>query len=243
MQKLFWFVVCMVCISAPMVAQEEAENEDTPRTKSIARDRITLEFVHNNWIWDAGQPDDIEQKWHSRGINFFYTYDIPVANSKNISIAPGIGITNTNVFTTARLGFDTLNNIVSTTLTAFDESITVNKNKISTTHLNIPLELRLRTNPNKSNKTWKLGLGLRLGYLLEAKNKYKGSDIINNTSREIFFKEKDLFNFNRLKYSGTVRIGYGSFNIFGEYSLATLLQTDRGPKIYPFSVGITFNSL
>ncbi len=240
MKKLFW-LLAFVWISLPLMAQEEAE--PTKKINNISRDRITVEFVHNNWIWDAGQPNDIEQKWHSRGINFLYTYDIPIANSKNISIAPGLGITNSNVFTNARLGYDSLDNVVNTTLTAFDESLTVNKNKISTTHLVVPLEIRLRTNPNKSNKTWKLGLGVRVGYLLEAKNKYKGSDIIDNTSREIFIKQKDLFNFNRLKYAGTVRIGYGSFNIFGEYSLATLLQKNKGPKIYPISVGITFNSL
>lgn len=239
MKKLFWFIVC-AWISLPLMAQEEVEPTEKP--KNIARDRITMEFVHNNWIWDT-QPNDIEMKWHSRGINFLYTYDIPIANSNNISIAPGLGITNSNVFNNVRLGYDTLENVVNTTMTAFDESLTVNKNKISTTHLVIPLELRLRTNPNKSNKTWKLGLGLRVGYLIEAKQKYKGSDIIDNTSREIFFKNKALFNFNRFKYAGTVRIGYGSFNIFGEYSLATLLQKNTGPEIYPISVGITFNSL
>ncbi|MEZ4883476.1 MAG: outer membrane beta-barrel protein [Chitinophagales bacterium] len=239
MKKIFWFVVC-VWMSMPLMAQQE--EDPTPNPKAITRDRITIEFVHSNWIWDT-QPTTVETKWHSRGINFLYTYDIPIANSKNISVAPGLGITNSNVFSNVRLGYDTLDNVVSTTMTAFAENLTVNKNKISTTHLVIPLELRLRTNPNKSNKTWKLGLGVRVGYLLEAKHKYKGSDIIDNTSREIFIKQKDLYNFNRLKYAGTVRIGYGSFNLIGEYSLATLLQKNKGPKIYPISVGITFNSL
>lgn len=239
MKKIFWFIVC-VWMSLPLLAQQE--EEPAPKQKKITRDRITLEFVHNNWIWDQ-KPDGIESRWLSRGINFLYTYDIQVANSNNFSIAPGIGITNANVFTNAQLGFDTLDNIVNTTFTPFSEDLTVNKNKIGTTHLIVPVEFRLRTNPNKSNKTWKLGLGFRVGYLLEAKNKYKGSDILEGTSREISFKEKNLFNFNRFKYSGTVRIGYGSFNIFGEYSLATLLQQNRGPKIYPISIGITFNSL
>ncbi|MGB0930401.1 MAG: outer membrane beta-barrel protein, partial [Chitinophagales bacterium] len=169
MKKLFWFIVC-AWISLPLMAQDEVEPTEKP--KNIARDRITMEFVHNNWIWDT-QPNDVEKKWHSRGINFFYTYDIPIANSKNISVAPGLGITNSNVFSNVQLGYDTLENVVNTTMTAFNESLTVNKNKISTTHVVIPLELRLRTNPNKSNKTWKLGLGVRLGYLIEAKQKYK----------------------------------------------------------------------
>ncbi len=238
MKKIFWLIVC-VWMSLPLLAQEE---DPATEQRNVTRDRITLEFVHNNWIWDQ-KPDGVETKWHSRGINFLYTYDIQIANSNNISIAPGIGISNANIFTNARLGFDTLENIVNTSLTAFAEDLTVNKNKIGTTHLIVPIELRLRTNPNKSNKTWKLGLGVRVGYLLEAKNKYKGSDVFQNTSREISFKEKGLFNFNRFKYAGTLRIGYGSFNLFGEYSLATLLQKNRGPEIHPISIGITFNSL
>ena len=238
MKKLFWFIVC-VWMSVPLLAQEE---EPAPKQKEITRDRLSLEFVHNNWIWDE-KPTGIESKWHSRGLNFLYTYDIAIGNSKNISVAPGIGLTNSNVFTNASLSYDTLENAVNTSMAPFSESVTISKNKISTTHLIIPIELRLRSNPNNSNKTWKLGLGVRVGYLMEAKQKFKGSDILFNTSREISFKEKNLYNFNRFKYSGTLRIGYGSFNLIGEYSLATLLQKNKGPKIYPLSIGITFNSL
>ena len=39
----------------------------------------------------------------------------------------------------------------------------------------------------------------------------------------------------------TARIGWGWVNVFATYSLTTLFKTDRGPELYPFSVGLTIS--
>ncbi len=55
-------------------------------------------------------------------------------------------------------------------------------------------------------------------------------------------KTRDDFHLNPLKYEATVRVGWGSLTIYGTYTLSELFQKNRGPELYPFSVGIALGT-
>jgi hypothetical protein len=219
-----------------------------PKMKS--RDRLIIELTHDNWL---NKPDYIETKWFSRGFNAFVMWDVPLVKSGIISVAPGLGISNTNVFSNvliqSSLSDDSTHfNVIPTsvpnlTTTVENDSVALkySKNKLTVSSIDIPLELRFRTNPSKG-KPFKLAIGARVGYVINAHTKYKGEDYRDGSQREVTLKEAPAININRLKYGVTGRIGYGNFNIFGYYSLSKLFNTSLAPEITPISVGISFNS-
>jgi hypothetical protein len=56
-------------------------------------------------------------------------------------------------------------------------------------------------------------------------------------------KEKRNFNINPFKYDLTGRIGFGDFCIFVNYSMTSLFKIDKGPELYPLTVGISFPNI
>jgi len=236
-------ILLLLLLSIPMLAQDLAAPADTLKSKkqNTSRDRLIFELSYDYW---ANKPNDISLKWYNRGIGTFVMYDFALYDD-NISVAPGVGISSNNYYHDAYISTDTSNNTVllpipSTTTSGRD--VTYTRNKLSTTYVEIPVEIRFRTNPDKFNKQFKLALGIRAGYCLNAHSKYKGTDFISDGIRDIFRKELDLPNINQYRYGATVRIGYANFNLYGYYSLSTLFDTNKGPGIQPFSVGISFNS-
>ncbi len=252
---LLAFAVALHAQPAPKSSTSEpAKDGKTINARSLpkvkSRDRLIIELTHDNWL---NKPAYIETKWFSRGFNAFMMWDVPLTKNGTISVAPGFGISNTNVFTNvliqrSALDGSTYFNIIpdyvlnETTPNDLTDSVRLeySKSKLAVSSLDIPLELRFRTNPHKG-KPFKLALGARIGYVVNAHTKYKGDDYRDGSDRSVTLKESVL-NINRFKYGVTARIGYGNFNIFGFYSLSKLFNTSLAPEITPISVGISFNS-
>lgn len=124
---------------------------------------------------------------------------------------------------------------VNDSLVAFqDSSISLNKNKFRTTWVNVPLLLEFNTSKDPS-KSFHISAGLVGGFNLESmyKQKYKlDGDRFKNSS-------KNNFNVEPIRLEGMVRIGYGSFTLFSSLQLNELFEKDKGPELYPFTVGIS----
>ncbi len=249
MKKLF-LLLALLGFTATTFAQEKSDSLEA-KQQIDTRDRLVFELVHNNW---HNKPEDVAIKWYNRGVNALVLYDFPLlGKNNNVSAAPGFGISNSNIYSDSYISTDTagvsfFQNLPATILAIDHNNDTtsienvVRRNKLSTTYLSVPLELRFRTNPDKFGKSWKLALGARVGYCLDAHTNYKGGDFLFNTSNEIHIKDKALPNIPKWRYGVTARLGYSNFNVFGHYSLSTLFDKDQGPGIHPFSVGISFNS-
>jgi hypothetical protein len=52
-------------------------------------------------------------------------------------------------------------------------------------------------------------------------------------------KFKDVPNIEKLRYGVTARVGWKFINLMGFYSLTDLFTKDKGPEIYPISIGIS----
>jgi hypothetical protein len=110
------------------------------------------------------------------------------------------------------------------------------KNKLTTNFINVPLLLEFNTSDNPS-KSLHLAAGLVGGYLYRAHTKQKFEEG-GETHRR---KQSDSFNLSSFRYSATVRLGYGKFNIFANYALSEMFREGSGPEIHPYSVGISLN--
>ena len=223
-------LILVTFLSANLFAQDD--NNNTPGGK----DRLVMELNWNTWL---DNPDSIDLKWYSRGINFYFMYDLPFGTS-NFSIAPGIGIGVDNVYHDGRFTYN--DSIVS--FVKLPDSLDYSKNKLTTTYVDIPLELRFRSNPDGKNNSFKAGIGIKAGMLLSSHTKYVGEgNSFGTFQEEIKIKEKKVPELARFRYGLTARIGYGPFNLQAFYGLSELFEEGLGPTMKPLSIGISFNGL
>lgn len=198
---------------------------------SGSRDRIVLEYTFDQWQHDINL---LKVRWYSRGFNAYFMYDILLGKQKRFSVAPGIGVGTSSIFTNSALHKDT----TGTWLLPRTDSY--KKNKIGLTYLDIPLEWRYRSKPNHRNNSFKIAIGVKAGLLVDGKTKVKQK----NTDGDMkVYKEKRYEDFNRFRYGVTLRVGYGPFSIIGFYSLSKVFEKGKGNDITPYSIGIALNGL
>jgi len=223
--------------SQPTTKAKSANSMDGQYGVNIAdsRDRLIFEIGHANWA----MAPNAKIKWYSRAVNFYFMYDVKLNKGANVSIAPGIGI-GTNVVG-HNVNFET-NDEGTTFFSTIGDSLTYTRNNLSTNFFDIPLELRFRTNPDKFSRRWKAALGFKGGYLFNGHSKFRGEDT-TGVLPEVKVKNFTIENLNNLRYGYTVRLGYGNFNLVGFYSASPLFQLDKGPGVFPYYIGFSFNSL
>lgn len=221
--------------------QREANiNMGEKRYEKISKDRLAVDFLMCNWIHDktSARENGLSTKWFSRGINVYFMWDFRIKKSL-FSIAPGLGFSSSNIYSRHNLVKDTVNGGLMFTPIGDDILDKVKVNKVSLNFIEIPVELRIRTRPDKFNNMWKFNVGFKAGIRIDAHTKMR----IKYDDGAKVFKEKIYPDFSLLRLGPTLRIGYSSFNIYGFYSVLGAFKTDRGPKVNEWNVGISFNGL
>lgn len=222
-------------VEATSTPTAEKTEEFTEFKKNInkAKDRLVLDFTYDMAL---NLPDSIKMKGFSRGFNIYFTYDIVLGKSR-FSVAPGLGIGTNNYFHNYSISSDSL----GTYFNKIGDDIDVKKTKLALTYVDIPVELRFRSVPNKKGTSWKLAAGFKAGMMIQNKWKYKGEDFSNN-GQDIKFKTYNIENVNKFRYGVMMRGGYGIWNVFAYYSLSDVFN-DKGPRLTPLSIGISINGL
>jgi hypothetical protein len=192
---------------------------------TIRRVSVGAEIYQDFWMnWPKGM--------NVRAINLggggFIMYNVPFGDSPvSFSIGAGLGVHNLYSNTT-------INDIHADTIafTRIPDSIDYKKSKLSLTYLDFPMELRLVTKDK-----FRFAVGIKLGYLLDAKTKYKGDDIYGQEST---IKQKEVEHVDKLRFGPTIRFGYNWFQVVGFFSVSQVFEKGLGPELYPISVGFTF---
>lgn len=109
----------------------------------------------------------------------------------------------------------------------------LDKNKLKTTFINVPLLLAFNTSNNR-NKAFHFAAGVIVGYDVWTRTKQEFNIGSEKHNRRI----SESYNINPFRYSATARVGYGNFNVYASYALNSLFKTGTGPELYPFTVGI-----
>jgi len=184
-------------------------------------------------------PDSVNMGGLSRSANVYLCYDFPLKN-RNMSFAIGAGIGSSNYF------FKNQKVVISDTSTqilfqeSFDTATNRRKFKYSTTYLEAPIELRYFSNKNNRNKGFKAAIGMKAGALINTHTKdkylYNNKPIISKVDTRRYIES--------LRMSGTVRIGWGNFSIYGQYALNNFFRAGNGPAgVVPASIGICLSGL
>jgi len=224
--------VIIVCL-AFLTFQGFSQSIDESTRKKFS---IVVDIFNDFWV---GVPDSINNRFFNQGTNISGLYDYRIGKS-NYSFAFGAGIGAHNFFSNAFVYTDTAtNNTVLRPISSVYPGTGYNKNKISFTYLDIPIEFRLRT-----KKEIRASVGFKFGFLIDSHTKYKGDNYLNNTplylaKDDLKIKVKDVRNIETFRYGVTARFGWKYLNITGFYSLTDLFKKGEGTEMYPISVGIS----
>ncbi|WP_163715295.1 outer membrane beta-barrel protein [Mangrovibacterium lignilyticum] len=110
------------------------------------------------------------------------------------------------------------------------------KSKFASVYLTAPLLIEFQVPIGHYDNRIYFSTGVITSLRLDTHTKVKYSE--GNQRKKI--KETDDFYLRDFRFSGTVRMGYRWINLFATYDLQPLFKDNRGPELYPFSVGLAF---
>lgn len=207
----------ILVLLAPATAQKIVET--TVKRFSVGTDIFTD-------IW-MNKPEGVKVRTINQGANVFGMYNFPFGESK-VSFALGIGMGFNNLYTDSRINDIKADTIV---FTPIPDSLDYKKSKLGLSYIDIPFELRIKT-----DKKFRASVGFKVGYLVDAKTKYKGE---RPEGGNVIEKEKQVNQLEKWRYGPIIRVGYSWIHVMAYYSLSEIFQGGRGPELYPISVGIT----
>jgi|JI10StandDraft_1071094.scaffolds.fasta_scaffold183949_2 hypothetical protein len=217
------------------IQQLKAQDSDSKKSNFSApsRDYVMLQLGYEGW---SGAPDSIKLGGIGRAINAYLCYDFPLAKS-NFSFAAGAGIAVSNVY----LKNQVINlTDTSTQILFMPETVDYKKYKMSTAYLEVPFELRFFANKENRNKGFKASIGLKVGALVSSHT--KGKRTFNN--KPVIEKVSTKRYLETVRYAGTLRLGYGNFSVYGQYSIGNLFKVNNGPEnVRPYQIGICITGL
>ncbi len=258
MKKILFTIVCVISImvvhsqtipanpatDSAVVSSQIATEKKNPKKIDLSNrsnDHFMFQYGLDKW---AGTNDSISPKGFSRFFNAYIMLDKPFKTNAKLSVGLGLGIGSSNIFFN-KTYVDVKSTSSALPFTNVDSVNHFKKFKLSTIFLEAPVELRYSSNPENSNKSVKVALGVKVGTLLKAYT--KGKTLQNSSGGTInsyIEKESSKKFFNSTRLAGTFRIGYGIFGLYGAYQITSLLKTGVGPDtVRPYSIGIYISGL
>ncbi len=111
----------------------------------------------------------------------------------------------------------------------------ITKSRLHTSYITVPLLLEFQIPTSRRGRIYLSGGILGSAKLWSnTKIKYK---VAGEKSKE---KTRGDFNLSPFRYGFTVRAGYKNFGLYANYMMTSLFKPNRGPELYPFSMGLAF---
>ncbi len=142
----------------------------------------------------------------------------------------------------------------STLLGYYNSGARFEKYKLVINHLVVPIIFEYQTHALRAVNDFHIGVGVVLGlrYASHTKRKFdernKEYDLIDPITGKVVMtattpdqrvgKVHDDFHLAPFKADATFTIGWGYVNLFGTYSLSEMFRKNRGPELYPYTIGI-----
>jgi len=112
----------------------------------------------------------------------------------------------------------------------------VEKSKLHTTYLTLPLLLEFQIPAGRNNHRIHISAGAIGGVKLWSPTKVVYKD--QNGNKEKNKVKGNDYNLSPLRYGVTARIGYRALNVYANLNLTPLFEKNKGPELYPFSIGL-----
>ena len=219
--KKILFTLVAVILSTSAFAQLIANKTDK---------KVTMGFdIFNDF--QLKPSDNWDARMFSQGFSCASTYNFPLGESKKHTVSMGVGYTGHNYFSYSRI----LNPYTTDTLqiAQYRDVDGFKRYKVNCNYIDIPMELRFRI-----KDAWKIGVGFKIGLLVNAKTKFVGN---NEDDQRIHEKYTYINNVERYSYAATLRVGYKWVSVYSAIQLAPVFtQGKNAPSFLPVSVGLSF---
>lgn len=232
MKKLF-FTLGLMAVSYGVFAQD-AKNAVANTAMGAATHSKDFLVIQLGYVGLTGTGASNINTGFNRQFNIAFMYDIPLQKT-NFSLAAGLGIGSDHY----HLKDQSLDLRNASTTPSFQNTDAYSKFKLATTYLEIPLELRYRQVPENANKGFKVGLGVKIGNLVNAHT--RSVSTVNGS--KLIEKEASKRLFNTWRFAGTARIGYGNFALYGTYTLNSMFKDNGTYDVKPYSIGLMISGL
>lgn len=131
-----------------------------------------------------------------------------------------------------------LNEIGQSWFPVMPDDASITKSKLTVLWLTVPLMLEIQIPDGRSNYNgFYLAGGVEGSLRLRSHTKV----IYHSNNTRLKRKNKNDFDLNGLQYSFIARAGYRNIGIFGSYTPQSMFKTNKGPELYPFTIGLSFN--
>lgn len=114
-------------------------------------------------------------------------------------------------------------------------AMNIEKTKLSASYLTVPLLLEFQTPHISRNRRVHLSAGVIGGIKLGSHTKV----VYRDSGKKNKDKVKDDFYLSPFRYGVSFRAGYRHLNVFANYYLTPLFENNKGPELYPFSIGFS----
>lgn len=114
----------------------------------------------------------------------------------------------------------------------------VKKNKITTSFINFPLLFEFQVPAGQVDHRLFLSAGGYCGFRLGGHTKMVYDA---DGSRKKDKSGKDI-NLNPVQYGAMVRVGYRFIKLYATYNFSTFYSDNKGPELYPYTIGLTLLS-
>lgn len=239
MKKILLFSLFALCAGTLMAQDEPKKKKDPIDMSNRANDHFLLQIGYTGW---SGKPDTINTSGFSKSLNMYFMFDFPFKTNPKLSMAFGPGIASDHIIF-SKTNVRIKDNTQLLHFTNVSDTNHFRKTKLATTYLEAPIEFRFSSKP-ATGDGFKFAVGVKVGTMLNAhtrnvKFQSKGGDVIN----DYVMKESSKRFFNKNRLVGQARVGYSHFTLYGSYQFTNLLKDGAGPKLNPFSVGLTLSGL
>ncbi|NDC78485.1 MAG: hypothetical protein EBZ67_11525 [Chitinophagia bacterium] len=235
--------VCLLAMTSLTALSQTDGNTKTPAKPPVKldlskrpSDHLMLQVGYSGW---APKPDSVLTKGFSRTLNVQFFFDFPFKADPRYSVGIGLGVGTDNIYldkTTVDLKGRTQASFRRDTVSRYK------RYKLTSVHMEAPLELRYASRPADMNKSFKAAIGLRIGMPWTMYSKAKVDRDLNGLGGYVL-KEKDTKYMNSIRALATMRVGYGNVSLFGTYSLTPVFKEGFGPKLSTWTAGVSISGL
>lgn len=246
MKQFITFIAVLAFLIPASDIQSQVLSESAKRKFTVGVDLFSDIMLVTTG--DAFTPSNYSNRTINQGATAFFMYNIPFNEEGKTAFSIGLGIRSHNSYSNAVIinikGTEIVFDIIED-LPHPDRSIPLSykRSKINLTFLDLPAEIKFRTEGG-----FKIGLGLKVGYLIDSKQKYVGEwpvdfNFLNEDGKveynAVNDKSKNINQLEKWSYGATFRIGYKFISLFAYYQFNKVFIDNKGPVMQPISVGIT----
>ncbi len=193
-------------------------------------------YVNSSFSTSLDPADDFMELRTGKSWNInlnILQYDFALSGN-NFGLVTGLGFefndyrfsNNTNIMKHNReivaIGYDEL-------------GINLDKTKLSTVYITVPLMMEFQTRHPRLSRRVYFSAGVIGGINIGSHSKI----VYQDNSRKKKDKVRDDFYLSPFRYGFSFRTGYRSLNLFANYYPTPLFQKNKGPELYPVSVGFS----